>query len=107
MSDVTWFLAGDWDKGVWRRRANREGNKFTDFLAVGEACKAIALPTSEKEGWGWTIILTSHPGKLMLKIILNRLNPQAENIIAEEQSGYRAGRSTTEQIVNLRILREK
>ena len=43
----------------------------------------------------------------MLKIILNRLNPQAEKIIAEEQAGFRAGRSTTEQIFNLRILREK
>ena len=43
----------------------------------------------------------------MLKIILNRLKPQAEKIIAEEQAGFRAGRSTTEQIFNLRILREK
>ena len=43
----------------------------------------------------------------MLKIILNRLKPQAEKIIAEEQAGFRAGRSTTEQIFNLRILGEK
>ena len=43
----------------------------------------------------------------MLKIILNRLKPQAEKIIAEEQAGFRAGRSTTEQIFNLRILCEK
>ena len=42
----------------------------------------------------------------MLKIILNRLKPQAE-IIAEEQAGFTAGRSTTEQIFNLRILCEK
>ena len=42
----------------------------------------------------------------MLKIILNRLKSQAE-IISEEQSGFRAGRSTTEQIFNLRILCEK
>ena len=42
----------------------------------------------------------------MLKIILNRLKPQAE-IIAEEQAGFRAGRSTTGQIFNLRILCEK
>ena len=42
-----------------------------------------------------------------LKIILNRLQPQAEEIIAEEQAGFRAGRSTTEQIFNLRILCEK
>ena len=43
----------------------------------------------------------------MLKIILKRLKPQAEKIIAEEQAGFRAGRSTTEQILNLRILCEK
>ena len=43
----------------------------------------------------------------MLKIILNRLKPQAEKIIAEEQAGFGAGRSTTEQIFNLRILCEK
>ena len=43
----------------------------------------------------------------MLKIILNILKPQVEKIIAEEQAGFRAGRSTTEQIFNLRILCEK
>ena len=43
----------------------------------------------------------------MLKIILNRLKPQAEKITAEEQAGFRAGRSTTEQILNLHILCEK
>ena len=43
----------------------------------------------------------------MLKIILNRLKPQAEKIIAEEQAGFRDGRSTTEQIFNQRILCEK
>ena len=54
-----------------------------------------------------TISLISHSSKVMLKIILNRLKPQAEKIIAEEQAGFRAGRSTTEQIFNLRILCEK
>ena len=53
------------------------------------------------------ISLISHPSKVMLKIILNRLQPQAEEIIAEEQAGFRARRSTTEQIFNLRILCEK
>ena len=42
----------------------------------------------------------------MTKIMLNRLKPQAE-IIAEDQAGFRASRSTTEQIFNLRILCEK
>ena len=42
----------------------------------------------------------------MLKIILNRLKSQGEKIVAEEQAGFRAGRSTTEQIFNLRFLYE-
>ena len=51
--------------------------------------------------------LISHPSKAMLKVILKRLKPQAEKIIAEKQAGFRAGRSTTEQIFNLCILCEK
>ena len=54
-----------------------------------------------------TISFISHSSKVMLKVISNRLKPQAEEIIAEEQAGLRAGRSTTEQIFNLRILCEK
>ena len=54
-----------------------------------------------------TFSLISHPSMVMLKIILNRLQLQAEEIIAEEQAGFRARRSTTDQIFNLRILCEK
>ena len=43
----------------------------------------------------------------MLKNMLNRLKPQAEKIITKEQVGFRAGRSTTEQILSLCILCEK
>ena len=43
----------------------------------------------------------------MVKIILNRLKPEAEKIIAEPQAGFRPGRSTTEQIFNLRIICER
>ena len=51
--------------------------------------------------------LISHTSKVMLRILLNRLKPQAEEIIKEEQAGLRAGRSTNEQIFNLRIFCEK
>ena len=44
-----------------------------------------------------TVSFINHASKVMLKIILNRLKPHAEKIIAEEQAGFRAGRSTTEQ----------
>ena len=39
--------------------------------------------------------------------MLNRLKPQAGKTTSEEQAGFRAGRSTTEQIFSLRILCEK
>ena len=54
-----------------------------------------------------TISLISHSSKDMLKVILNKLKPQAAETIAEEQAGFRAGRSTTEQILNFKILSEK
>ena len=54
-----------------------------------------------------TISLICHPSKVLLKVLLNRLKPQAESIIAEEQAGVRSGRSTTEQIFNHRILCER
>ena len=54
-----------------------------------------------------TISLISHPSKVMLRVLLNRLKTQAEEILAEEQAGFRAGRSTVEQIFNCRILIEK
>ena len=45
--------------------------------------------------------------KVMLRVLLNRLKSQAEEIIKEEQAGFRPGRGTNEQIFNLRILCEK
>ena len=51
--------------------------------------------------------LIPHPSKILLKIILNRLIPQAEQILAEEQAGFRKSRSTIEQILNSSIIMEK
>ena len=54
-----------------------------------------------------TISLISHPSKVMLRVILNRLKTKAEEVLSEEQAGFRAGRSTMEQIFNCRVLAEK
>ena len=40
-----------------------------------------------------TISFISHPSKVVLKIILDRLKPQPEKIISEEQAGFRAPQS--------------
>ena len=54
-----------------------------------------------------TISLISHSSKVMQNIILNRLKNEAEEHLAEEQAGFRPGRSTVEQIFNCRIIMEK
>ena len=51
-----------------------------------------------------TISLISHPSKMMLRVILNRLKAKAEELLAEEQAGFRSGRST---VVNSRVIIEK
>ena len=43
----------------------------------------------------------------MLKIILNKLQNYTEELISEEQVGFQAGRNTSEQIFNLRVISEK
>ena len=54
-----------------------------------------------------TISLISHPSKIMLRIILNRLKTKAEELLSEEQAGFRPRRSTVEQIFSCRVLMEK
>ena len=54
-----------------------------------------------------TLSLISHPSKVLLRVILNRLKHQAKEKIAEEQAGFMKGRSTAEQIFNLRCIIEK
>ena len=49
----------------------------------------------------------SHSSKIMLKIILNRLKHYTEELISEEQAGFRSGISTSEHIFNLRVISEK
>ena len=63
--------------------------------------------TVPKKGNYRTISLICNPSKVMLRMILNRLRPQAEEIKAEEKEGFRTERNTTEQIFNLRILCER
>ena len=53
-----------------------------------------------------TISIISHTIKILLRIILNRLIPQAEYILEEEQAGFRKNRSTNEHILNCRLIME-
>ena len=52
-----------------------------------------------------TISLISHSSKFLLRVILNRLPPQEEQIL--EEASFRKNRRTIEQILNCRLLMEE
>ena len=54
-----------------------------------------------------TISLLSYPSKIMLRVILDRLKAKAEELLAEEQAGFRRGRSAIGQILNVRVVIQK
>lgn len=69
----------------------------------------IALPKKEEQRQCpnyCTIILISHPSKVMVKVTHNRLTRMAERLLAQEHAGFKAGRSAVEQIFNILILIE-
>ena len=53
------------------------------------------------------ISLLCHAEKLMASIILWRIKPRTEEILTEAQAGFRANRSTIDQLLSLRLLAEK
>ena len=91
-----------------RRRRNRRSHdnlqqNLADRRKVNSVDPVLAHHTSRERQLQQcqnyrTISLISHSSKVMLKIILNILKQQAQ-IIAEEQTGLRAGRSTTHFLI--------
>ena len=57
--------------------------------------------------FGCTIALISHASKVMLKILQARLQQHMNCEIPDVQAGYRKGRGTREQTVNIRWIIEK
>ena len=53
------------------------------------------------------ISLLSHPGKVLTSMIQERLKQKVEEIIGEEQAGFRTGRGTIDQLFTIRQLAEK
>ena len=51
--------------------------------------------------------LISHLSKILLLIILERLNTALEDCLSEEQGGFRKDRGTVQQILTLRLIAEK
>ena len=84
-----------WSSGTWLR----------------QWCQSIMIPLPKKGNLRKctnyrTISLISHPSKVMLRVLLNRLTPCIEDLLSEEQARFRASRSTVDQIFNIRTLAE-
>ena len=54
-----------------------------------------------------TIVLISHPSKVMLKILEARLQQYVNRELPDVQAGFRKGRGTRDQIANIRWIMEK
>ena len=54
-----------------------------------------------------TIAFISHPSKMMLKILLARLQKYVNRELPDVQAGFRKGRGTRDQIVNICWIIEK
>ena len=54
-----------------------------------------------------TIALISHASKVMLKILQARLQQYMNRELPDDQAGFRKGRGTRDQIVNIRWIMEK
>ena len=82
------------------------GNK-----GMAEGVDTIARHTFSKErqpqAMSDTISLISHPSKIMLGVILNQLKAKAEELLAEEQTGFRPGGSKVEQTFSRQVIIEK
>jgi len=75
-------------------------------------CKAVFVPLPKKGNLKEcsnyrTISLISHASKIMLKIIINRIKIKLDEEISVTQAGFREGRGTRDQIVNIRNVIEK
>ena len=72
------------------------------------ACHTVSFKGNLKQRQNYrTISLISHSSKIMLRVILSRLRAKAEEPLAEEQAGFRPGRSTVEQIFNCQVIIKK
>ena len=70
--------------------------KRSDFIPILK--KGIAQECSDY----WTIMLTSHAGKVMLKTLQARLQQCLNSELPDVQDGFRKGRRTRDQIANIR-----
>ena len=85
-----------WESGIWPE-------EWTQSVFIPLPKKGDLLQCSNYR----TIALVSHASKILLRVILERMQTKLDREIAQEQAGFRPKRGTRDQITNLRIILEK
>ena len=80
---------------IWKTQQWPQDWKWSVFMPIPK--KGNAKQSSNY----CTIVLTSHAGKVMLKILQARLQPYVSHEIPDDQVGFRKGRGTRNRIANI------
>ena len=81
--------------------------------AVATGLEKVSFHSNPKKGNAkecsnyCTIALISHASKVMLKILQARLQQYVNHELPDVQVGFRKGRGTRDQVVNIRWITEK
>ena len=83
-----------------------------EHSAVATGLEKVTFHSNPKERlcqsvFNCTFALTSHTNKVMLKILQARLQQYVNHELPEVQDGFRKGRGTRDQIVNIHWIIEK
>ena len=71
---------------------------------LGQPIKLIKKSyLSHCENWRGIMLMNMTSSKMFFRVILERINTALDETLKEEQAGFRAGRSCTDQIATLRI----
>ena len=86
---------------IWKTQQSPQDWKRSVFIPIPK--KGNAEECSDYH----TIALISHASKVMLKILQARLQQYVSQELSDVQAGFRKGRKTRDQIVNIRLIIEK
>ena len=86
---------------VWKTQQWPQDWKRSVFIQIPKKCNAKECSNYH------TIALTSHASKVILKILQARLQQYVNCELPDVQAGFRKGRSTRDQIVNIRGIIEE
>jgi len=93
---MTKLINAIYETGEWPK-------DFTEFTMIPLKKKTQAKKCSEH----CTISLIAHTAKIVAKILVRRIEKKIEDVLGEDQFGFRRGKGTWDAIGMLRIISER